>query len=285
VEFEFEKMLRKVSDVIMFRADEKKLKFMVRIDRNIPNSLIADDQRIAQVITNLLSNAVKFTPEGGSIKLNAAFVREEDNIVTLRFDVRDSGIGISAEQQAHLFKSFQQAESGTTRKFGGTGLGLVISKRIAEMMGGEIRIESELGKGAAFIFTIKAERGKGEYPYPAVTGLNLSNLRVLAVDDMPEARDFFEDVAQRFNFSCDVAASGKEALELVSKNGLYDIYFIDWKMPGMDGLELAGKLKELGSNNSITTMISAGEWSSVETEARAAGIDRFLSKPLFPSAS
>jgi len=284
VEFEFEKMLRKVSDVIMFRADEKKIKFMVRIDRNIPNLLIADDQRIAQVITNLLSNAVKFTPEGGSIKLNAVFVKGEGNVVTLRFEVRDSGIGISADQQAHLFKSFQQAESGTTRKFGGTGLGLVISKRIVEMMGGEIRIESELGKGATFIFTIKAECGKGESPYPAVTGLNLSNLRMLAVDDMPETREFFEDVAQRFNFSCDVAASGKEALELVSKNGLYDIYFVDWKIPGMNGLELAGKLRELGSNNSIITMISAGEWSNVETEARAAGIDRFLSKPLFPSA-
>jgi signal transduction histidine kinase/DNA-binding response OmpR family regulator len=284
VEFEFEKMLQKVSDVIMFRADEKKQKFMVRIDRDIPNMLVADDQRIAQVITNLLSNAVKFTPEGGSIKLNAVFVKEEGNTVTLRFEVRDSGIGISADQQAHLFKSFQQAESGTTRKFGGTGLGLVISKRIVEMMGGEIRIESELGKGATFIFTVKAKRGKGEYSCPAVTGLNLSNLRVLAVDDMPEARDFFEDVAQRFKFSCDVAASGKEALELVSKNGLYDIYFVDWKMPGMDGLELARELKELGSKNSVTTMISSGEWSSVETEARAAGIDSFLSKPLFPSA-
>jgi signal transduction histidine kinase/DNA-binding response OmpR family regulator/PAS domain-containing protein len=284
VEFEFEKMLQKVSDVIMFRADEKKQKFMVRIDRNIPNLLIADDQRIAQVITNLLSNAVKFTPEGGSIKLNAVFVKENANTVTLRFEVRDSGIGISAEQQAHLFKSFQQAESGTTRKFGGTGLGLVISKRIVEMMGGEIQIESELGKGATFIFTVKAERGKGEYSCPAVTGLNLSNLRVLAVDDMPEARDFFEDVAQRFKFSCDVAASGKEALELVSKNGLYDIYFVDWKMPGMDGLELARELRELGSKNSVTTMISSGEWSSVETETRAAGIDSFLSKPLFPSA-
>jgi signal transduction histidine kinase/CheY-like chemotaxis protein/PAS domain-containing protein len=284
VEFEFEKMLRKVSDVIMFRADEKKLKYMVRIDRNIPNSLIADDQRIAQVITNLLSNAVKFTPEGGSIRLNAVFVKGEGNTVTLRFEVQDSGIGISVEQQAHLFKSFQQAESGTTRKFGGTGLGLVISKRIVEMMGGEIRIESELGKGAAFIFTVKAERGKGEYPYPAVTGLNLSNLRALAVDDMPDAREFFEDVAQRFDFHCDVAASGNEALEFVAKNGFYDIYFVDWKMPGMDGLELAGKLRELGGKNSITTMISSGEWSSVETEARAAGIDRFLSKPLFPSA-
>jgi signal transduction histidine kinase/DNA-binding response OmpR family regulator/PAS domain-containing protein len=284
VEFEFEKMLRKVSDVIMFRADEKKLKFMVRIDRNIPHSIIADDQRIAQVVTNLLSNAVKFTSEGGSINLDAAFVRMEGNIVTLRFEIRDSGIGISADQQARLFKSFQQAESGTTRKFGGTGLGLVISKRIVEMMGGEIKIESELDKGATFIFTIKAECGRGEYSYPAVTGLNLSNLRVLAVDDSPDTLEFFKDVAQRFNFHCDAASSGEEALDLVSRNGIYDVCFIDWKMPGMDGLELSGKLRELGSKKSITTMISAGEWSSVETEARAVGIERFISKPLFPSA-
>jgi CheY-like chemotaxis protein len=277
-------MLRKVTDVLIFRADEKKLKFTVRIDWNIPHLLVADDQRIAQVITNLLSNAVKFTPEGGSISLNAILLRGESNFVTLRFEVRDSGIGISEEQQARLFKSFQQAESGTTRKFGGTGLGLVISKRIVEMMDGEIWIESELDKGATFIFTIKAKRGKDESSHPVVTGTNLSNLRVLAVDDMSEVCDFFEDVAQRFNFHCDAAASGNEALELVSKNGFYDIYFIDWNMPGMDGLELAGKLREMGSKNSITTMISSGEWSGVETEARAAGIDRFLSKPLFPSA-
>ena len=283
-EFNFEKMLRKVSDVMAFRVDEKRQKFMVRIDRHIPQMLISDDQRLAQVITNLLSNAVKFTPERGSISLNAIFIQEENHIVTLRIEVRDSGIGISAEQQGRLFKSFQQAESGTTRKFGGTGLGLVISKRIVEMMNGDIWIESELGKGATFIFTIKAERGKGEMPRTTIHGAKLSSIRVLAVDDMVEVREYFSDVAQRLGFKCDTAESGEQALQLIQSNGSYDIYFIDWKMPNMNGLELVQRIKETGSQNSVITMISSAEWGSIEKDAKNVGVDNFLAKPLFPSA-
>ncbi|MCL2127260.1 MAG: response regulator [Treponema sp.] len=282
-EFNFEKMLRKVSDVMVFRMDEKQQKFMVRIDRNIPRMLISDDQRIAQVITNLLSNAVKFTPESGLIKLNVVFVQEENDIVTLRIEVKDSGIGISPEQQARLFKSFQQAESSTTRKYGGTGLGLAISKRIVEMLGGDIWIESELGKGASFIFTMKAERSKIEH-VQAAPGVGLANIRVLVVDDMVEVLDYFADIAVRQGFHCDIANSGEDALNLVEKNGSYDIYFIDWKMPNMDGMELARRLKASGSEKSVITMISSAEWGNIEGEAKAAGIERFLSKPLFPSA-
>jgi len=283
VEFNFERMLRRVSDVITFRMDEKKQQFFVRIDRNIPGVLIGDDQRLAQVITNLLSNAVKFTPEGGRITLDALFVEEKDSIVTLRVEVRDNGIGISKEQQSHLFTMFQQAEGGTTRKFGGTGLGLAISKRIVEMMNGEIWIDSELGKGASFIFTVKLEKSRSDTRHTPARGVNMSNMRILAVDDMPELRDYFLEIAHRLNFHCDVAGSGEEALELINKNGNYNICFIDWRMPGMDGLELSRLIKEKGHDDSVIFMMSSAEWNNLEAGAKATGIKRFLSKPLFPS--
>ena len=284
VEFSLEKVLRKVSDVMTFRMDEKKQKFMVRIDRNIPGAVIGDDQRLTQVITNLISNAVKFTPEGGSIYLNAIYVQEEDGIVTLRIEVRDSGIGISADQQSRLFKSFQQAESGTTRKFGGTGLGLAISKSIVEMMGGNIWVNSEEGRGATFIFTVKMERGTGEPPRIVAPGVNIANIRVLLVDDAVEVRDYFTDIAMRLGFRADVAGSAEEALEMIKRDGRYNIYFVDWKMPGMNGLELSRRIKQLDGDDSVITMITSADWNSVGAEAKAIGIESILTKPLFPSA-
>jgi signal transduction histidine kinase len=159
VEFDFVAMIGKVTDIIGFRAEEKHQTLIVDIDPQIPGTLIGDDQRLAQVIVNLLSNAVKFTPAEGVITLATQLEKAVDGLCTIRVTIADTGIGISPEQQNNLFQSFQQAEAGTTRKYGGTGLGLVICKSIVEMMGGRIWIESELGKGAKFIFTIEAERG------------------------------------------------------------------------------------------------------------------------------
>ncbi|MCL2877503.1 MAG: response regulator [Acidobacteria bacterium] len=285
-EFNFEKMLHRVVDVINFRVEEKQQKLTVRIDESIPDRLVADDQRLAQIITNLLSNAVKFTPNEGSISLDAQFLGEKDSVCTIQIKVADTGMGISPEQQDRLFQSFQQAESNTSRKFGGTGLGLVISKNIVEMMGGRIWIESELGTGSTFGFTVQAGCGntvkKQKFPDFDV---DWSDARILVVDDDPDVLMFFEKTAQGLGISCDIAASGQDALNLVEQNNSYNIYFIDWKMPGIDGIELAGRLREKlsASGNSLVILISAAEWSAIESEAKNAGIDRFLSKPLFPS--
>jgi signal transduction histidine kinase/DNA-binding response OmpR family regulator len=284
VEFNFERMLQKVVNVINFRVDEKHLNFSVHIDKAIPSVLVGDDQRVAQVITNLLGNSVKFTPEGGNISLEAKLTAEANNECTVQLAVRDSGIGISPEQQQKLFSSFQQAESGTARKFGGTGLGLAISKRIVEMMGGSIWIESELGKGSTVFFTIKARRGKAEHQSPLSPGRNWGNVRVLAVDDAQDILDYFKDIAQRFGFACDVALGAEEALGLIAKNGAYDIYFIDWQMPGMNGIELSRRIKEMADARSVVIMISSTEWDLIQEEARKAGVDKFLPKPLFPSS-
>jgi Signal transduction histidine kinase len=282
-EFEIEKMLRRVVNVNNFRMDEKHLNFSVHIDRSIPRTLTGDDQRLAQVITNLLGNAVKFTPENGAVSLTVRLLDKVNNLCTLQFSVSDTGIGISPEQKEKIFQSFEQAESSTTRKYGGTGLGLAISKSIVEMMGGTIWVQSEPGKGSTFIFTVKMERGT-EKRQKRLLDVNLNNVRILAVDDDPDILSYFSDIAQSFGVMCDTAISGEKALELAEKNGSYHIYFIDWKMPSIDGIQLASKIKARKPENSVVIMISAAEWSAIAEEAKTAGVDKFLSKPLFPSA-
>jgi PAS domain S-box-containing protein len=282
VEFELEKMLRRVVNVVNFRIDEKHQELSVHIDHSIPRTLIGDDQRIAQIITNLLGNAVKFTPEQGAISLAVRLAEKTDNLCTLQISVSDTGIGITPEQQKKLFQSFEQAESSTTRKYGGTGLGLAISKNIVEMMGGSIWIQSEPGKGTTFTFTIQVMRGKEE-KQEHLRDIKFKDVRILAVDDDPDTLSYFMEVAHGFGLSCDTAISGEQALELINQKGDYLIYFIDWKMPGIDGIQLAREIKARGPENSIITMISAAEWGAIAKEAKDAGVDNFLSKPLFPS--
>jgi signal transduction histidine kinase/DNA-binding response OmpR family regulator len=282
-EFDLEKMLRRVVNVVNFRIEEKHQKFTVHIDRSIPRTVIGDDQRIAQVITNLMINAVKFTPEHGSISLAVRLLGKGNDLCTLQVSISDTGIGISPEQQRKLFNAFEQAESSTTRKYGGTGLGLAISKSIVEMMGGTIWIQSEPEKGSVFSFTIQVQRSTEEKHTLLSDDINLDNIRIMTVDDDPDILTYFLEIAQGFGIMCDVAISGEKALQLIDQNGGYHIYFIDWKMPVMDGIELARKIKARVSENSIVIMISAAEWSAVADEAKKAGVDKFLSKPLFPS--
>ncbi|MCL2109522.1 MAG: ATP-binding protein, partial [Oscillospiraceae bacterium] len=162
IEYSVERMLQKVLSVVKFRMDEKLQKFEMIVDDKVPRYIIGDDQRLSQVVTNLLTNASKFTPEEGEISLHISLQSEQNKTCELRFEIIDNGIGISASQQARLFEAFLQAESGTSRTFGGTGLGLALCKRIVELMGGEIWVESELGKGARFIFTAKVERSEND---------------------------------------------------------------------------------------------------------------------------
>ena len=286
-EFEFEKMLMGVVNVINFRAEEKKQNFIVNLDRNIPVSIVGDDLRLSQVITNLLSNAVKFTPEGGVVKLNIKKTQDVDDGIYFQIEVEDNGIGISEEQQNRIFNSFEQADGGIARKYGGTGLGLVISRRIVELMGGKIWVESKEGYGSKFIFTMKARKGRGldKVQSELSKKIGRSELRILAVDDSPEIRDYFTHVMESLSLSCDVAHNGYEALTMFRDSGdkPYNVFFIDWQIPGMDGIELTKKIKEITDDNSVVFMISESEWIGIEKEALAAGVKSFVSKPLFPS--
>jgi PAS domain S-box-containing protein len=282
VPFVFEKMLQKVANVINYKIDEKQQNFTVRIDKNIPASLIGDDQRIAQVLANLLSNAVKFTPEGGDIRLSARLESHDSESCTVHMEVSDSGIGISPEQQAKLFTSFEQADSSVSRKYGGTGLGLAISKRIVELMGGRIWIESEAGKGSTFAFDIKLKFDfSPEALHPSV---DWTHLRMLVVDDAREIRDYFAEVMKQYGVHCDTAQDAETALALIQSGGAYDLYFIDWKMPGMDGLGLSRAIKVQNLRDSVIVMISGADWNEAESLAKDAGVDKFMTKPIFPSS-
>ena len=279
--FNLEKLLQKVFNIISFRIEEKRQKFTVYIDRGIPHMLVGDDLRLAQVITNLLSNATKFTPDEESVHLGVHLESVENGLYTIRFVVKDTGIGISQEQQMRLFKSFEQAERGITRRYGGTGLGLAISKYIVELMGGRIWIESELGKGTTVSFTVPTKRGGENIQY--LSNIDRSVVRVLLVDDNPNMQLNFEDIASQLKLKCDSASSKDEALRLIGEKGSYDMYFIDWKMSGRNGIELAREVKTLNADKPVVLMVSIAEWNAIEREAKTAGVDDFISKPLMSS--
>ena len=283
VSFEFEKMLQRVADVINIRVEERRQKFYVNIGKDIPPTLIGDDQRLSQVIANLLSNAVKFTPEEGSIRLDSQLVSEKDGMCRLQISVADTGIGITDEQKSRLFQSFEQAEAGTARKFGGTGLGLSISKRIVQLMGGDIRVDSEPGKGSTFTFNVLLKRGVNEKKRLLDKDVNWKNIRIFVVDDEPEIREFFMAVCENQGITCTVSASGEEAVKILEKENDYNIYFIDWHLPGMNGGELARLIQAKETQKAIITLFSSADWSAIEDEAHSAGVEKFISKPLFPS--
>ncbi len=281
--FNFDKMLAGVADMLNFRISEKRQKFIVSIDEKIPENVIGDELRITQIITNLLTNAVKFTPEGGSVTLNVKCLEDGERTSRVLVEVIDTGIGINGEQQLRLFTAFEQADGSIARKFGGTGLGLAISKHIAELMGGEIWVESKPGQGSKFAFALTLLKSDESVSLPRIDG---TSVNILAVDDAAEVREYFVAVTSRFGFHCEVASSGSEALDMIrEKEGpAYNFYFIDWIMPGMDGIELVRRIKEIESDNSVIIMISGAEWSRIADEGKKAGVDRFISKPLFPSS-
>jgi signal transduction histidine kinase len=223
--FNFEWMLQKVITVINFQVGQKYQNFIVRLDKDIPAMFIGDDQRIAQVIADLLSNAVKFTPENGSIRLDTKLIEEAGGFCTIQIAVTDSGIGISAEQQARLFNPFTQAENNISRKFSGTGLGLAISKRIVEMMHSRIWIESKLGEGAAFIFTLRLERAPADES-PVNHKRENRPIRLMVVDDDPEMLQYFGEIVENFGFPYALASDGEEALTLYrKKRPLFPLFY------------------------------------------------------------
>ncbi|MDR3011800.1 MAG: response regulator [Chitinispirillales bacterium] len=289
-EYHFERMLEKMTTVISFRIDEKQQQLTVNVDGNIPRFIVGDEQRLAQVVTNLMSNAVKFTPPNGTIKLNASLVGETDDVCELRIEVIDSGIGISPEKQAKIFQAFEQAESGTSREYGGTGLGLVISKRIVELMEGKIWVESELGKGANFIFTVKARRSQRCDSDDAIhsqsekTGAimdgKLDGKRMLLAEDVEINREILVALLEDTKIIIDCAENGKDALEMATANAdKYDIVFMDVQMPRMDGHEAARQMRNAGMKLPIIAM-TANVFKEDIDACLAAGMDGHLGKPL-----
>ena len=256
-EFEFKKMIQKVLDIINFRLEEKEQTLNVHIDANVPEHLVGDDQRLSQVLSNLLANAVKFTSEGGIIFLYVDILEESDEEkCSIRFEVTDTGIGISKEQQARLFDSFEQAESSTSRRYGGTGLGLSISKNIIEMMGGSIWVHSELGQGSTFSFIISLERGRDRTASktselikdgfePGQDGC-FRDRRILLVEDVEINREIVLAMLENTEIIIDTAENGLIAYHSIRDNpDMYEMIFMDIQMPEMDGVTATINIRAL----------------------------------------
>ncbi len=283
-EFSFDRMLMNVINVVNFRMQEKAQRLEQNVDSTMPRTLIGDEQRLSQVITNLLTNAAKFTPERGRINLDVRVLQNEEAGVTLQIEVEDNGIGITREQQAKLFRSFEQADGSIARKFGGTGLGLAISKRIVELMGGQIWVESEPDVGSKFIFTVNLQRGSRQALDNGKRKPGVGKLNILVVDDSQETLDYILHIMAALGIPCVAAPGAREALQIVDESDKpFDLILVDWKMPDVDGIELTRELKKRKGSRSVIVMISASEWTEIEKEATDAGVDGFLAKPLFPS--
>ncbi len=286
VDFELEKLLASVSDFISEKTAAKNLELLLDVDPQLPNHLRGDALRLGQVLINYASNAVKFT-EQGCIVIRVRQVEEGERHLVVRFEVEDTGIGLSPDQIQRLFQSFSQADTSTTRKYGGTGLGLAISKRLAELMGGEVGVTSEPDRGSTFFFTARLGRGQAK-GRPYLPQLDLRGRRVLVVDDNALAVHTLSVMLRSMTFRVEAVASGEEALAAIagaeSDADPFAIVFLDWLMPGLNGIETARRIDAmpLGSRPRRVLVTAYGR-EDVLREAETTGFDGILVKPVSPS--
>jgi two-component system sensor histidine kinase/response regulator len=286
IDFELDKVLDNVVNLISERASAKGLELILNVASNVPNHLVGDPLRIGQVLINYANNAVKFT-DRGEIILRVQVLRESDQELVLHFSVQDTGPGIAPEQQKRLFQSFHQADSSTTRKFGGTGLGLAIAKRLSELMGGDVGVESQPGKGSTFWFTVQATKSATSSTR-LLPDADVRDKRVLIVDDNDAAREVVADMLGSMGFEVRSAASGKGAVisvEVAERAGKpFDLVFLDWQMPGMDGIATAQAIRQLHlARPPHLIMITAHGREELRKSALQVGIEDILTKPLNPS--
>jgi two-component system sensor histidine kinase/response regulator len=287
VDFQLEDTLDNISTLVGIKTQEKGLELLFKTDPSVPTALVGDPLRLGQILVNLSNNAVKFT-DSGEIVVSTELIKKDDARVTLKFSVRDTGIGMTAEQAARLFQPFAQADSSTTRKYGGTGLGLTISKRLAEMMGGEIWVESEPGGGSTFSFTANFGLGKEMAKKRFKPTSDLRGMKVLVVDDNATSRNIFGEMLESFSFEVTLAASGQEGLtelEKASKIQPYDLVIMDWQMPGIDGIEASRRIKKHAGLSKIPAivMVTAYGREEVLQQVEEVGLEGFLLKPVSPS--
>jgi PAS domain S-box-containing protein len=287
-EFDLENTIDSTIAYIARQANEKGLEFVCRVSPDIPRFLTGDPLRLSEIISNLASNAVKFT-EKGQVTLEARLIGRIDNRVKLALAVSDTGIGMTPEQQAHLFEAFTQADNSTTRRFGGTGLGLAISRRLAELMGGTLAVSSEKDTGSTFTFTAWFDVAKGKRQTPRTAPPGLHGKRILVVDDNQAAREAFMEYLVAMKFRVEAVASGEEAIfaaKQADAQDPFDLVLMDWQMSGMDGIAAARKLKcpSRLSHTPIVVLVMTSDQEDIFRFAPDACIDDILVKPVSQSA-
>jgi CheY-like chemotaxis protein len=287
VDFQLEDTLDNISTLVAIKTQEKGLELLFKTDPAVPRALIGDPLRLGQVLINLSNNAVKFT-DSGEIVISTELIEKDERQVMIKFSVRDTGIGMTAEQAARLFQPFVQADSSMTRKYGGTGLGLTISKRLTEMMGGEIRVESQPGRGSTFIFSARFGLGKEKAKKRLKPVSDMQGMKVLVVDDNATSRSILQEMLESFSFEVALAPSGEEGiteLENASAGKPFELVIMDWKMPGMDGIEASKRIKNHQGLSKIPAIILVTAYGREEVmqQAGQVGLEGFLLKPVNPS--
>ena len=284
-EFSFPKMLEQINTVISGQCRDKGLLYECRLKGQIDDYYIGDDVKLRQVFINVLGNAVKFTPEGGKVSFDIEDVTRYEGNDTIRFTIKDTGIGMSEEYLPHLFDTFSQEDSSNTNIYGSTGLGMPITKNIVELMNGTIDVESRKGVGTTFVITITLTESEHSVKETAPGEIEVHEMSVLVIDDDPIACEHATVVLGQVGVNCDTVTSGEEALETVKiKHGRmedYNLILVDWKMPGMDGVETTRKIREIVGPDTPIIILTSYNWDEIVDEAKSAGVDTFVSKPLF----
>lgn len=284
-EFNFEKMLQGIYNVMVVKANEKNLNFSIDFDDIFLSNIIGDELRLTQVLLNLLSNAVKFTPQDGDISLKIRYWPLDNEEFRLRIEVKDSGIGISPEQQSRLFQSFEQADGGVTRKYGGTGLGLAICKSIIELMNGKIWVESNPSEGSAFIFELYLHWGSELVFDSSEHSMDADNVQVAVVDHNEEIRLYFANIVDSFGFKCTVSGDygDTDQLQILSDPEKDNILIVDVFTPVDIGLQAVRQVLSHVGDHVKVIFTSVLDWSEIETHAQDIRHAYFLPKPVLPS--
>ena len=287
IDFELQEVLNGVTDLILQKAQQKNLEFLIRIDPSVPAYLVGDPLRLGQVITNLCSNAVKFT-ETGEIVVDVSFKNKTEQTIGLLVEVKDSGIGLSPDQQKKLFQAFSQADTSTTRKYGGTGLGLTISQNLVRLMNGTIGVESEAGKGSNFYFNIECGISNKEHQNDFKTPVDVRGLKVMVCDDNETAREILAEALRAFTFEVVLTAGTQEAIEQLRQSEGKDVelLLLDYKMPDINGLEAITLIQNdpLILHKPKIIMVSAYGKQMMENHENLPLIEGFIEKPLNYSA-
>ncbi|MBR1662225.1 MAG: response regulator [Acidaminococcaceae bacterium] len=284
-EFSFSKALEQVNTIIGGQCRDKGLDYECRFKGKIADYYIGDDMKIRQVLINILGNAVKFTGPGGSVRFVVEKISQAGGKSTLRFIISDTGIGISKEYLPKIFESFSQEDSSSTNRYGSTGLGMSITKNLVEMMQGDIKVESEKGKGTTFTVTITLADSERKKKYLKADDLCPQDMCVLVIDDDPVACQHAKLVLGQVGINCEAALSGAEGVEMVrvrhARREPYNLILVDWKMPGMDGVEATRHIRSIIGNDAAIIILTSYSWYDIADEAKKAGVDTFVSKPLF----